>query len=178
MNLFYRNRLVFWILVVLAVINLSALVTFFVVREKPRPAVDTEACCAAGDRPCSILQEELGLTGDQSEKVMAINRSYTDTAAPLVAAIKETRTGILNALDGTEPDTAELGRLVTRLGSLQVLLQRVSMQQYSELRKICTPDQAHRLSALYRDLYGCPLNSERGQHRFRHGNPGGKGKCE
>ncbi len=170
MNLFYKNRLIFWLLLILAVINVSALATYFIFREKP--AAPAEECCADGTRPCTILKSELGLTDAQEETVVAINRTYTDSAGPVVAAIKNTRAEILTALDETETDPVKLDRLVEQLGELQVKLQKASMIQYRELRRVCTPEQAHRLSALYRDLYGCPLNSDRGNHRYRHGQGG------
>jgi Spy/CpxP family protein refolding chaperone len=176
MNFFHKNRYVFWVLIILIVINISALVSFFLFAQTTPPA----SCCPADGKLGHSFSNELGLSAAQTEKVSSINQNYKATAEPIVASIKDTRGAILNELEQETPDTSLLNRLTEELSILQKNIQKENINQYMELKKACTPEQAQRLSALYRDLYGCPMQAKGMQHQYRHGQGKNKGepRCE
>ena len=173
MNFFHKNRLIFWILVILVVINVSALVSYFLFTRPQPPA----PCCPPGQQQCAAFRDELDLSAEQSPKVTAINKNYKESAEPIAKAIKEARAAILTELEKNLPDTMYLDSLTTQLALLQIKIQRENIKQYRALSRVCTPEQAHRLSALYRDLYGCPLKDGQMRNRNRHGQ-GNKAQCE
>jgi len=172
MELYKKNRLLFWALIFLIVINLSALVSIFVFKKVQSPPV----CRESPSMSCSGFCEELKLSDNQSAKVEHINQEYRSHAEPLVSAIKEKRSEILDELNNTSPDTTLLNRVTIDLTVLQTRLQRENIKQYLELKSVCTPEQVQRLSALYRDLYGCPMKATGNQHRHRGGQ--GKPRCQ
>jgi Spy/CpxP family protein refolding chaperone len=165
MNFFSKNRLIFWVLMILVVINISALISFFLFTQEQPPA----PCCSPEEQQCVAFRDELNLSAEQTLKVNEINKNYRKSAEPIVTAIKETRAAILTELDKAEPQTMRLTELTNRLALLQTEIQKENIQQYSELKRVCTPEQAHNLSALYRDLYGCPMKDDQMKHRYRHG---------
>ncbi|MEI6433628.1 MAG: periplasmic heavy metal sensor [Bacteroidota bacterium] len=166
MNFFAKRRFVFWTLIVLIVITVSALVSFFLF-SKQNPA--NVACCPQGEKSGCDFTSELRLTPDQTGKVTQINNEYRQLAEPIVAAIREKREIILSELDRDKPDTGFLNQVVKTLSLLQMEIQQKNILQYLQLKKVCTPEQAHRLSALYRDLYGCPMQGNRMQYRHSRG---------
>jgi Spy/CpxP family protein refolding chaperone len=170
MNFFQKYRYIAWVLIILIVINVAALVSFFLFNQSP-PA---ESCCPEPTEKGRFFSTELGLSAGQTEKVSVINQNYKNEAEPIVAAIKKSRNAILSELEEEQPDTALLNRLSEELSVLQKNIQRENIKQYLELKKVCNPEQAHRLSALYRDLYGCPMKAKGMQHKNRHG----KGKIQ
>lgn len=175
MNFFDKNRLIFWVLIILVVINISAFVSFFLFTKSPV----TPACCPPGEQQCNAFRDELKLTAAQSLKVAEINKLYKESAEPIATAIKETRAAILTELENEFPDSIHLNSLVNELALLQSKIQKENIRQYTNLKHVCTPEQANRLSALYRDLYGCPMQNGQINHRYRHGQGNAKKQnCE
>jgi Spy/CpxP family protein refolding chaperone len=172
MNFFLKTRFLFWTLIILVLINVSALASFFIFsNQKPTAA----ACCPPEQTSQRALSSELGLTQSQTEKVAQINRNYRQQAEPIAASIKEKRETILSELEQPEPDTIFLNQIVRSLSILQIGIQQKNIQQYLELKKVCTPEQTHRLSELYRDLYGCPMRDNDNTMERRHRNRCGQG---
>ncbi|MEI7500262.1 MAG: periplasmic heavy metal sensor [Bacteroidota bacterium] len=176
MNFFLKNRYVLWVLIILIVINISALVSFFLFTQAP----PSKSCCPVQGKQGHSFTSELGLSAAQTEKVSSINQNYKTNAEPIVASIKVSRGAILNELEQEKPDTNLLNRLTEELSLLQNKVQKENIKQYLELKKVCNPEQAQRLSALYRDLYGCPMQAKGMQHKYRRGQDKTKGepKCE
>jgi Spy/CpxP family protein refolding chaperone len=176
MNFFHKNRLIFWVLIFLVVINISALISFFFFSKTQETVA--APCCSAEEQQCMAFRDELNLTAEQTLKVNAINKNYMETASPLATDIKNTRAVILTELEKVEPDTTQLNLLMNQLSLLQIKIQKENIRQFSELKRVCTPEQAHRLSALYRDLYGCPMRDGQMKHRNHNGQgEGNKTPC-
>ncbi len=160
-----KNRLLFWLLLFLIAINLSALVSFFFFVQQ-KPVMD---CNVNPDRKCNLFKQELKLSEAQMIRVEEINSRYRNVSEPLVAAIREKRDKIMHELENETPDTLLLSSYAMELSLLQNQMQKENISQYLALKKICNPDQLQRLSGLYRDLYGCPMKGKKMQHRYRHG---------
>lgn len=152
MNSSNKNRLIFFVLLFLVIVNLSALATFFIYRSHQNEVV----VCDAMQAGCgNAFKSELGLSEDQSRKVEVINSQYQEASGPVVAQIRNIRSEILDELSAEIPDTLYLKQKSSELCDLQLRLQKANFTQYLELKKVCDPGQAQRLSALYRELYGC-----------------------
>jgi Spy/CpxP family protein refolding chaperone len=170
MNFFNRNRFVSWLLVFLVVINLTALVTFLAFYMRKPARAENPACGTS----CMALQKELSLTPGQSGKVDTILAVYRTATQPYVARIKDCRAQLLEELAKDKPDTGLISRCTDEINTCQKEMQKASVNQYLSLKKICTPDQCRRLSALYFELYGCRAGMGKGM-MYRHGQ--GKQGC-
>ena len=165
MESIYKNRLLFWILIFLVVVNLSALATYFLFPQKP----DVVACNNDNMAPGCALHAELNLTDDQIRLVDRINSDYQEVSQPISEKIKNARADILDELASNMPDTLNINQLSLEISKLQSQLHRENINHYLELKKVCNPDQAMRLSNLYRDLYGCPMQEQgKGMQHHRH----------
>jgi hypothetical protein len=164
MELFKKNRLLFWLLIFLVIMNITAVATYFIYRQN---LLENEGC-EKPEGDCT-LRNELGLSPVQAEKITVINTNYREIAEPVVEAIKEKRSMILDELSKAVPDTNLLYAMAHDLSELQTLMQRANIRQYLALKTIVTPAQALKLSALYRELYGCPMKEKGMQHRYRKG---------
>ena len=152
MNPLNKNKLIFFILIFLVLVNLSALVTFFTYRSHNNEVV----VCDAMQAECgNAFKRELGLSEEQSRKVEMINADYQASSSPIVEKIRDIRSDILDELSADVPDTSYLKQKSGELCDVQLQLQKANFTQYLELKKVCDPGQAQRLSALYRELYGC-----------------------
>jgi len=176
MNFFQKYRYIVWVLILLVVINVAALVSFFLFAKTG----SSEPCCPPQEKQVRSFSNELGLSAAQTEKVTLINQNYKAQAEPIAAEIKKTRGAILNELEQDQPDTSLLNKLSQEFSILQKNIQQENIRQYLELKKVCNEDQIQRLSALYRDLYDCPMQANAMKHKLRHGQGKSKGqaRCE
>jgi Spy/CpxP family protein refolding chaperone len=171
MNFFDKNRLAFWILIFLVIINVSALVTFFVAK----PKANTSELKQAETKPGAALQAELSLAPDQNIKVNKINSAYKASSEPIIASIKEKKSELLEELSRENTDTNRVRAILHDLDIRQNNLQQANIKQFLALKKICTPEQTKKLSQIYSELYGCDSkgkgqgNGQGMKHRHRYG---------
>jgi Spy/CpxP family protein refolding chaperone len=169
MNIFNNNRTVFWILIFLVLINITAMATYFIYMRKPA----SEQVPGSGFKHGIALKQELSLTPDQSLKVNEINANYKASSEPIVAAIKEKKAVLLEELSKENTDTILVAKLADEVVIEQKKLQMANIKQFLDLKKVCTPEQTQTLSQIYSELYGCE-NKGKGQgngmrHRYRYG---------
>ena len=167
MNIFNNNRTIFWILIFLVLINITALATYFIYMRKPA----NEAVPGSGFKHGIALKQELSLTPDQSLKVNEINATYKASSEPIVAAIKVKKAVLLEELSKENTDTNLVSKLADEVVAEQRKLQMANIKQFLDLKKICTPEQTQKLSLIYSELYGC---ENKGMRRGQ-GNGQGKG---
>ncbi len=173
MNIFNNNRTLFWILIFLVLVNLSILAGYFIFMQSTGSRTGNETNSKSG----WALQKELSLTSDQTVEVRNINSAYKTASEPLISGIKETKYDLLEELTKENPDTNAIVKLTDIISAEQQKLQKANIQQFLDLKKICTPEQVNKLSQLYSELYGCSNNNKgNGQgngkgmmHRYRHG---------
>jgi Spy/CpxP family protein refolding chaperone len=151
MNFFTKNRFVFWLLIFLVVINLTALITFLVFYSRSSSLSNQQVQV----NPGMSFRKELSLSPAQSEKVEAILADYRKSTEPVTSDIRNYRTQLLEELAKDKPDTSFLKRCADEICLLQKQMQKESVKQYMALKEICNPAQCKRLSALYFELYGC-----------------------
>ena len=169
MNFFSKNKVVFWLMIFLIAINLTILITFIVFYSRKSNISDEKPT----EKPGMVFSKELSLTSSQSEKVEIILTEYRNSTDSLTISIREYRASLLKELAKDIPDTTVLNNCADEICSLQRLMQKASINQYLELKKICNSDQCQRLSVLYFELYGCQGNGKgtgKGMmHRYRRG---------
>jgi len=160
-----------WVLGFLILLNLSILISYFLITMDSK----TESLPASESRPGRALKSELELTPQQDAEVRRINSSYKVQSMPILDSIKTAKSRLLEELSGDNPDKEHITSILESLGIHQKNLQKANVQQFLELKKVCNPEQAARLSEIYAELYGCELKG-RGQGegkgmrmRHRHG---------
>lgn len=165
MESLYKNRLLFWVLLFLVIANLSALASYFFF-----PVKQTEVSCLNDpNAPGCVLHSTLDLTEEQVQLVDGINASYQEVSRPISEEIKKLRADIVDELASDEPDTVHINQLSQEISIQQNQLHRANIRHYLELKKVCNTDQAMRLSNLYREIYGCPMQEEgKGMKHRRH----------
>ncbi len=164
MESLYKNRFLFWILIFLIVVNLSALATYFLFPKRTAEVT----CSSSAMEPGCALQAELNLSDEQISLVDKINSEYEEVSKPISGEIKSRRAAILDELVSDNPDTLNINQLCLEISRMQNQLHRENIRHYLELKKVCNPGQAMRLSNLYRDLYGCPMQGQGNGIRNRH----------
>lgn len=163
------NRFILWALIFLAIINITALLSFFLFA---RNTTNTPVK-VTDNKPGVTLTKELSLSADQDKKVKDINSEYKVQSGPIVDSIKSAKSKLLEELSKEKTDAQLVDNILKELGVQQGNLQRANVKQFLELKQVCTPEQTLRLSEIYAELYGCNFmgNGEgKGmKHRHRYG---------
>lgn len=175
MNIFNNNRIVFWILILLVIVNISALATYFVFMRK----TTIEPLPHSGLKKGIVLQKELALTTEQSLVVNKINSTYQVSSEPIVKAIREKKAELLDELAKEDTDSVVLVKLTNDIVNEQKKLQIANIKQFLDLKKVCTSEQTLKLSQIYAGLYGFEpegKGKEKGngkgyRHRYGQQNP-------
>jgi len=168
MNIFNNNRTVFWILIFLVMINITALATYFIYMRKPinEPLPGSEL------KRGIVLRQELSLTPEQSLAINKINATYQASSEPIVEAIREKKAEILDELAKENTDSVILTKLANEMVIEQKKLQMANIKQFLDLKKVCTPEQTLKLAQIYAGLYGFDQGGKgqgkgmRYRHRF------------
>ncbi len=175
MNSMNNNRFVFWAIILLVVVNFSALTAYFFYGQKPTGPTEPKAIAKSG----IVLSEELALTPEQTTKVNQINKTYQATSQPIVEAIREKKAELIDELTKEDTDTVWVDSLANHVVKEQKKLQMANIKQFIDLKKVCSPQQTQKLSQIYAELYGCEnscRNNGQGKgmgHRHRYGRQSG-----
>jgi len=171
MNFFSKNKFIYWLLIFLVVLNLSAFITFLVLLSQ---RTNTEVNQLT-EKPRMAFRKELALSPAQFERIDAILTGYKESIEPVTTDMRNNRAQLLEELAKNKPDTNVLNQCVDKISTSQKQIQKASIAQYIALKEICTPNQCQRLSALYFEFYGCQENFKgKGQgkgmmHQYRRG---------
>ncbi len=178
MNFFSKNKLIFWVLIFLVTVNLTALVTIGILYSRYNKLVENQSV----EKPTMAFQRELDLTPSQSEKVDVILEEFRNSTDSVRNRMRESRAALLEELARENPDTNHIFELTGTISLLQRHMQNASAKQYLALKKICNPDQCKRLSDLYFEFYGFQgkgpgMGRGEGKMRqYRGGQGGGHGR--
>lgn len=178
MNFTDKNRLAFWILIFLVLVNVTAMVTFFVTNS----GKNTSSSIAVEAKPGETLRSELSLSPEQNIKVNEINSAHKASSEPIILSIKEKKAELIEELSRENSDTLRINAILSELDKRQNILQQANIKQFMELKKVCTAEQTKKLSQIYSELYGCDMkgkgqgngkgNGQGKKHRHRYGQQG------
>ncbi len=177
MNYFLKKRFSFWLVLFLLIVNVAAISTivYHIFSEKAAVQLE-ESTNGAGQ----ILTRELALNTDQQNFFHKTNMNYNQQSKKILDQLTEKRSEILEVLAEENPDTALLHTLAEDIGHLHTNLKLLTIDNFLELKKICTPQQQQQLSKLYYDMLDTegPFRGYGMQHRYRyrHGQGGGRGR--
>jgi hypothetical protein len=176
MDYFLKKRFSFWLVSFLLLVNIAAITTiiYHIYSDKPTSILNEESADAS-----KIITGELGLNTDQKDLFQSINSAYNQQSQKILDQLTEKRSEMLAELGVENPDTSILKIIAKDIGALHTNLKLLTIQNFLELKKICTPDQQQLLAKMYDDM----LESEghfkgfgkQYRHRYRHGQGGGKG---
>lgn len=163
------NRFILWALIFLAIINVSALLSFYLFARNS----SNNTASVVDSKPGLVLKTELSLSEEQEMKVKKINSEYKVQSEPIVDSIKSAKSRLLDELSKENTNTQTISNILKDLGIHQNNLQQANVKQFLALKQVCTPEQTLKLSGIYAELYGCSVNGKgdgKGmKHRHRYG---------
>ncbi|MFQ5630719.1 MAG: periplasmic heavy metal sensor [bacterium] len=161
MDYFTKKRLAIWGIVLLVVMNISALATvWYQQHRRPTPPLPGIVHPEAAHR---FLHRELHLSDAQTEQLSVLLRKHFERARAIQGEIRDLKFDIINELAATPPDTIHLNRLAAEIGDKQAKLEKETYFHFLELKALCSREQQEKLH----DIFGKMQNRMAPQHRVR-----------
>jgi Spy/CpxP family protein refolding chaperone len=148
MDFFTKNKMLFWCVIILAVLNVVTLVSFWVGKPPRRLTPDSRR----GQDGGKIMAERLQLTDEQAKQLEQIRNEHFMRTGPLQDDTHKIRLDILHELFNSEPNQTRIQNLLAEISSKQDQFEKYLFTHFQELKNACNEDQAKELKIMLRDL--------------------------
>ena len=162
-----KNSMMVWAIVVLAVMNISTILT--VVYHKVQANQTKVAQSADSKQPEAdsekfsgrYFRDQLNLSGDQMEKFKTINPAFRPRARNITIELASKRKEMLAEMAAIKSDTSRLNALSDSIGQLHSDLKKISYEYYLGIKSICDQEQQRKLEQIFSEMFGSdsPLGS-------------------
>jgi len=163
-----KNRVFSWIIIILLIVNISALSTiiyhgFF---HKNRTFRVIEPQEGFGGR---FLKDELNLSSAQREEFKTSRTYFFQHTRPLFDSLMKKRIDIANEISSKKPDTLKLYKLADEWGNLHSQLKKQTIRHFLQMKSYCNPAQQEKLSGFFNDILMCDEPMHGRGMKFHHG---------
>lgn len=148
MNYFTKNKMFFWCMIILVVLNIATLTSFWLGKSKVIPPIAPRQR-ADGQR---IMQEQLELSDEQAQQFEQIRNEHFMRTRPLQDDTHKIRLDLLNETFVSEPDKTRIKNLFTELENKQSQFEKNLFRHFQELKEACNEQQAEELEIMLRNL--------------------------
>ena len=148
MDFFAKNRMLFWLIVVLVLLNVVTLTSFWLRRPLAGPAGGLQG------RPGGqqIMEAQLHLTDEQALQFERLRREHFQRTRPLQDQAHKLRMDLLDEIFAPEPNEARIEALTAEIGDRQTEFERQLFQHFRQLKDVCNADQVAQLKRMLADL--------------------------
>ncbi len=131
------------LLLALTVVNLAALGTMLVMRQRASQAA---GCGQGTEQHFERVKRELGLTPVQARRFESIKAEFHDGMAPLDRRMEELRAEMLRQI--WREHEQDIDSLLTEMSLLQMECQRLAIRRFQQMREVLTEKQWRRLHGI------------------------------
>lgn len=154
-----RHKLLIWAIVVLALMNISTLVTILYNRSHTGTS---EAESVTGQKQLEAdsekfsgryFRDELNLNDEQMNKFREINPTFRPKARMITYELAEKRKQMLLEMSDVNSDTLRLNALSDSIGQLHSNLKRLTYRYYMAVKTICDTEQQKKLEQIFGEVF-------------------------
>ncbi|GEM_PF-1690241 len=198
MNTNAKKRLVIWGIILLVVINISAITTMFYRTRTPDifPRFNnrnirvnrniqknrnlrenrTSRDNYRREGAHMFFVRELDFSEIQLEKFKNINNKNYEDIHIIVKQLNAKRDEMITELENKTPNMAKLDSIAIDVGNLHTKLKKITINHYLEIKNICNPKQQEKLHMMYKHMSStnCAMpdinNNRRERNKYRNQN--------
>ena len=155
-----KNSMMVWAIVVLAVMNISTILTVMyhraqAVKAEVGTAADTKQTEADSEKFSGrYFRDQLNLSSDQMEKFKVINPAFRPKARNITIELSNKRKEMLAEMAALKSDTSRLNALSDSIGRLHSDLKKISYKYYLGIKSICDQEQQRKLEQIFSEMFG------------------------
>ena len=154
-----KYSLMVWAIVILAVMNISTLVTIMYHKyqsdttetnsESDQKQLETGSEKFSG----RYFRDQLNLNSEQMDKFKEINLVFRPKARDITIELAKKRKQMLIEMSAAKNDTARLNALSDSIGQLHSNLKKITYRYYMEIKSICDPEQQQKLEQIFGEMF-------------------------
>jgi len=152
-----KKRILVLGLIVLVVINVSALLTFAYNRWFRAPG----SLPAEGSDLADAFERHLCLSGDQQKCIRGIRFAFDSEIGDVQAQIREKRRAIVEELKKESPDSVLIDKFIEEISRLQAEIQKKAVLNLLKEKEALTPEQRAIFFRMFED-HVCPREKKVG----------------
>lgn len=152
------NRWLIWIVVLLLIMNISAVFTMLYHKKQER-RVETPFIAADPELAESMrysgrwFRDELGLSGEQMREFSQFNPVFRQKLRSINIELNNVKMEMLNEMKAENSDKTRLDMLSDSIGALHSELKKVTYSYYLDFKKILNPEQQEKLDLIFAGMF-------------------------
>lgn len=153
MDIFTKNKLTAFTIVLLVIFNLTTLAIIW--SNGIRPPVQPDGVPPVEQRPRSVmfLKNELGLTNEQVRDYRKLRLQHRANMRMLNEEILVLKRELLDQLFYDKVDEKKVEQLLNSIGERQRKVERLTFDHFNDLKKLCGEGQQEKLRRLFGELF-------------------------
>jgi len=161
MDIFKEKRYLWTAIIILVLMNLTALTILWLGRPEGRgPQGGPQDPGADKMRIQQMLKKELGFDLTQTEQYLKMRHEHREKSRHLEMEIRELKKEMFDEVLQENPQPVLSDSLLKLVQEKQAYLEQLTFQHFLDLKKLCKPEQQDKLKLLMRELFR--QNSPRG----------------
>lgn len=174
-----NNKILIWIIVLLAVLNLTTICSFIYYNNKEKRTVEKEVITGENQNPLSgrFFRQELNFDDTQMERFREANRQFQPNTNLIILKMDTLKLQIFDELNKEKIDSVKIRKLTEKFGMLHADLKNETNQFYLKIKKVANEEQTVKLKDAFAPLFYQERGERRGngqgnrhQHRYGRGN--------
>ena len=167
-----RQRYMIWAIVVLAVMNITTLITLLIhsgnSRETPTPVFSEKLRAEDPSVEFSgrYFRDQLNLNSEQMAEFAQFNPQFRNKVRNININLMEIRQQMIMEMASEKTDTAKLNTLSDSIGYLHASLKKLTYGYYLDFKRICDNEQQSKLEKLFGGMFATDFQMG-GQHGQR-----------
>lgn len=160
-----KNRLMTWTIVLLALMNISTIVTIVYTRSQIKSRIDSNASGQMEtDRSAMrfsgrYFRDELGFDRSQMQQFATFNPGFRRQVHAINNKLTEQRQCMLKEMSAGEVDTIRINQLCDSIGYMHAELKKATYGYYLNIKDICNNSQQLKLEQLFNEMFSGDLQS-------------------
>ena len=173
-----RTRIMIWAIVVLAVLNITTILTIIYHRHEPEPEITVPVSGTNVGENSSVrfsgrwFRDELDLSAEQMNRFREFNPSFRRNVRDINLELNDLRRLMLIEMSSPDSDSARLNSLADSVGNLHADLKKHTYRYYMNFKNICTGEQKEKLDRMFGEMFAADVQTG----RYGPGGPYGRGR--
>ncbi len=173
-----RTRMMIWAIVVLAVLNITTILTIIYHRHEPRPDTIMPESGMTGGENSSVrfsgrwFRDELDLSAEQMNRFREFNPAFRQHVRDINLQLNDLRRLMLDEMSSPASDSARLNSLADSVGYLHADLKKHTYRYYMNFKDMCNMEQKEKLDNMFREMFAADVQTG----RYGPGGPYGRGR--
>lgn len=176
-----KQSLMVWVIVILAIMNISTLITIFYHQYQSgkleiNTVSDSKQLEANSEKYSGrYFRDQLKLNSEQMDKFRVMNPVFRQQARAIVIELSEKRKKMLIEMAAKNSNIIKLDALSDSIGNLHSRLKKLTCRYYLDLKNICNHEQQIKLEQLFSSMFlndsPMGLPGRGGPKGWQHGRP-------